>query len=334
MGMHNRRYSVPSLELLPAFEAAARHLSFTRAGEELALTQSAVSRQVQALEQALGVRLFERRTRALVLTDAGHRWHRMAQEVLERVDALARSLRGMAELRAITLSTTPGFASLWLIPRLARFTGAHPGVDVRTSASNQMVDLVRSGVDVAIRYCPADMTAGARRLFGGQVAPVCSPRLLTGASAIRQPEDLRHVTLLFLDDPHAGWFDWNLWFHALGLRDFTPARKLHFSHYDQMIQAAANGQGVALGLDPLVRALVREGKLAMPFKKAAVPARAWYLVRSPASAGKADVDAFVAWLLDEIRADAAARPRPSRARRAIAEDRRPRERTGAGAGRP
>jgi DNA-binding transcriptional LysR family regulator len=316
--MHKRRYSVPALELLPAFEAAARHLSFTRAGEELALTQSAVSRQVQALEQALGVRLFERRTRALALTEAGQRWYRWALVVLERIAALARSLRGAAELRAITLATTPGFASLWLIPRLVRFTGAHPGLDVRTSAGNQMVDLVRSGVDVAIRYCPADMTSGGRRLFGGEVAPVCSPRLLAGAGAITQPEDLRRVTLLYLEDPHAGWFDWNLWFHALGLKDFTPARKLHFSHYDQMIQAAANGQGVALGLDPLIRALVREGKLAMPFEKAAVPARAWYLVRSPAAAGKPEVDAFVAWLLDEIRADAPVMPRAPAARKPTA----------------
>lgn len=189
---------------------------------------------------------------------------------------------------------------------------------MRTSASNQLIDLVRSGVDIAIRYCTVGMNAGSRRLFGGEVAPVCSPRLLAGAEALRQPEDLRRFTGLYLDDPHAGWYDWNLWFHALGLKDFTPARELHFSHYDQMIQAAVNGQGVALGLDPLVRDLVREGKLAMPFKKAAVPARAWYLVRSPASTGKTDVDAFVSWLLGEIRADSARPARAPASRRAAA----------------
>jgi len=317
MGIRNRRYRVPPLELLPTFEAAARQLSFTRAGLELSLTQSAVSRQVQALEQMLGVQLFERKTRALLLTEAGQRCYGMTQEVLERVDALVRSLQGTDEVRAITLTTTPGFASLWLIPRLARFTDAHPGVDVRTSATNQVIDLARAGVDVAIRYCSVGSVTGGRRLFGGQVSPVCSPRLLAGAEPLRQAADLRRFTVLYLDDPHAGWFDWNLWFHALGMRDFNPARKLHFSHYDQMIQAAVNGQGVALGLDPLVRGLVREGKLVTPFKKAAVPARAWYLVRSPASSAKPEVDAFVSWLLGEIRADSASSKRPSPPGRSI-----------------
>ena len=172
-------------------------------------------------------------------------------------------------------------------------------------------------MDVAIRYCTVGSIAEGRRLFGGHVAPVCSPRLLAG-SELRQPADLRRFTLLYLDDPHAGWFDWNLWFHALGLRNFNPARKLHFSHYDQMIQAAVNGQGVALGLDPLVRDLVREGKLATLFKKAAVPARAWYLLRSPASGTKPEVDAFVDWLLGEIRADSARSRRTSAATRTSA----------------
>jgi DNA-binding transcriptional LysR family regulator len=223
--------------------------------------------------------------------------------VLERIDASTRSLRGAADIRAITLATTPGFASLWLIPRLARFVNAHPGIDVRTSASNQRVDLERSGVDVAIRFCTQALSSGGRRLFGGQVTPVCSPRLIAQSQPLAAPSDLGRFPILYLDDPHAAWFDWNLWFHAVGLADFNPARKLHFNHYDQMIQAAVNAQGVALGLDPLVRDLVRERKLITPFKDAALPARAWYLLRSSASAGKADVDAFVAWLMDEIRAD-------------------------------
>lgn len=315
MGMHKRRYDLPPLELLPTFEAAARNLSFTRAGEELFLTQSAVSRQVQALEAALGVRLFERKTRALELTAAGHGVLRTAQEVLGKIDALVRSLRGTPQMRTITLTTTPGFASLWLIPRLVRFINGHPGVDVRTSATNQVVDLERAGVDIAIRYSTHSSSGGGRRLFGGHVAPVCSPRLLGGQS-LTHPQELQRYPILYLDDPHAGWFDWDLWFHAVGLADFDPARKLHFSHYDQMIQAAVNAQGVALGLDPLVRDLLREGRLITPFRKTAVPARAWYLVRSPQSAANADVDAFVAWLLEEIKADGAAKKRvSSRARR-------------------
>lgn len=297
-------------------EAAARHLSFTKAGEELFLTQSAVSRQVQALEGALGVRLFERKTRALLLTAAGRSVYRTAQDVLGRIDASTRALRGTADIRTITLTTTPGFASLWLIPRLARFVNAHPGIDVRTSATNQRVDLERSEVDIAIRFCTQELNSGGRRLFGGHVTPVCSPRLIEQSQPLVAPNDLRRFPILYLDDPHAGWFDWSLWFHAVGLVDFNPARKLHFNHYDQMIQAAVNAQGVALGLDPLVRELVRDGKLVTPFKDAAVPARAWYLLRSSASADKVDVDAFVAWLMDEIRADSTKPRHGSRDKRA------------------
>jgi DNA-binding transcriptional LysR family regulator len=303
VGINKRRYDLPALELLPSFEAAARHLSFTKAGEELFLTQSAVSRQVQALEGALGVRLFERKTRALLLTPAGRSLYGTTQDVLERIDASVRTLRGAADIRTVTLATTPGFASLWLIPRLARFVNAHPGIDVRTSASNQRVDLERSGVDIAVRFCTQALSSGGRRLFGGHVTPVCSPRLIARSRPLMAPSDLRGFPILYLDDPHAGWFDWSLWFHAVGLVDFNPARKLHFNHYDQMIQAAVNAQGVALGLDPLVRDLVRDDKLVTPFKQAALAARAWYLVRSPASTSKADVDSFVAWLMDEIRAD-------------------------------
>jgi len=306
MGIRNRRHELPPLDLLPAFEAAARHLSFTKAGEELFLTQSAVSRQIQALERALGVRLFERRTRALVLTAQGRAYFGAVQDGLARLSQATRALRSAPELRTVTLTTTPGFASLWLIPRLASFIQAYPGVDVRTSATNQVIDFARAGVDLAIRYCLNGASGGGRRLFGGQVAPVCSPRLLIESKhALREPQDLRHFTLLYLDDPFAAWFDWNLWFHALGLRDFQPARRLHFSHYDQTIQAAVNGQGIALGLDPLVRQLVREGRLIAPFRKAAAPPRAWYLLRSEPSGEKPEVDAFVAWLHAEIKADTA-----------------------------
>jgi len=142
--------------------------------------------------------------------------------------------------------------------------------------------------------------------------------LIAQSRPLTDPNELRRLPILFLDDPHAAWFDWNLWFHAVGLVDFTPARKLHFSYYDQMIQAAVNAQGVALGLDPLVRDLVREGKLVTPFKQTTVPARAWYLLRASASADKSDVEAFVAWLLDEIRTDGARPRRASRGRRSKA----------------
>lgn len=298
--MRSRRYDLPPLDPLLAFEAAARNLSFTKAGEELFLTQSAVSRQIQALEAGLGVKLFERRPRALLLTESGQSLYRAAQDVLQRLHESTRRLRGTAEVRAVTVTTTAGFAALWLIPRLVRFTQAQPGVDVRISAGNELVNLDRAGMDLAVRYMQADHASGARKLFGETVIPVCSPALARErARPLAEPRDLRHHVLLQLDDPRAAWLDWKLWLHALGIEDLQPAGKLHFSHYDQLVQAAVSGQGVALGRQPLVRALLRERKLVAPFRQDVCSSRAYFLVESASARSKPHVRAFIDWLLEE-----------------------------------
>lgn len=298
--MRSKLYDIPPLDPLLAFEAAARNLSFTKAAAELFLTQSAVSRQIQALEESLGVKLFERRPRALLLTESGQSLYRVAQEALQRLHDSARKLRGAAQVRAVTLTTTPGLAALWLIPRLARFTAAHPGVDVRISAGNEIVNLDRAGVDLAIRYTQLDHAGGARKLFGETVLPVCSPVLARErARPLVKPDDLRHHVLLHLDDPRAAWLDWQLWLHALGIDDLQPAGKLHFSHYDQLIQAAVSGQGIALGRQPLVRGLLRDRKLIAPFKQGVCSSRAYFLVESNAAQSKPQVRAFIDWLLAE-----------------------------------
>jgi DNA-binding transcriptional LysR family regulator len=303
--MNSRRWQVPPPDLLPAFEAAARHLSFTRAAEELFLTQSAVSRQVQALEQSLGVRLFERRTRALLLTESGQVLYRVAQQVLEALHDAAQKLRGDAAVRAVTVTTTPGFAALWLIPRLARFTEAHPGVDVRISATYEPIALERAGVDLAVRYAEASAMQGARPLFGEEVLPVCSPALAADpARPLREPADLARHTLLHIESPRVAWVEWDLWLYALGMPDLKPAGTLHFSHYDQLVQAAVNGQGVALGRLPLLRDLLREGRLVAPFGRAVASSRAYYLVRSARAAGRGEVEEFAAWLAGEAAKDA------------------------------
>jgi DNA-binding transcriptional LysR family regulator len=246
--MHSQHWQFAPLELLLAFEAAARHLSFTRAAGELFLTQSAVSRQIQALEESLGGKLFERRTRALLLTENGQRLYQVAQEVLRELQDATQKLRGAAAARTVTVTTTPGFASLWLIPRLNGYLQGHPGVDVRISASYKTVNLERDGVDLAIRYASAASMEGQRPLFEEDVIPVCSPALAADAARpLREPADLRAHVLLHMDDPRASWIDWNLWLHAHGLRDFKPAGALQFSQYDQLVQAAVNGQGIALG---------------------------------------------------------------------------------------
>src|SRR5258708_1449536 len=173
--MHSKRWQLPPLELLPAFEAAARHLSFTKAGEELSLTQSAVSRQIQSLEESLGCKLFERRTRALLLTETGQGLFIVAQKVLQELHDTAEKMRSATAALTVTVTTTPGFASLWLIPRLAGFTGAHQDIDVRISASYKVVPLERSGVDLAVRYAATGSAPGEKPLFGEEGMPVCSP---------------------------------------------------------------------------------------------------------------------------------------------------------------
>jgi DNA-binding transcriptional LysR family regulator len=296
--MRNKRYDVPPLDPLLAFEAAARNLSFTKAAAELFLTQSAVSRQIQQLEEHLGVRLFERRARRLLLTENGQLFYRAAQEALETLHDSARRLRTTPTLNTLTVATTPGFAALWLIPRLAGFTREHPHVDVRISATNDMVDLERTGCDLAVRYAPEGSVTGGRLLFGETVFPVCSPALASNAAnPLVTPNDLHRHVLLYLEAPRAAWLDWELWFHALGLRDFEPAGKLHFNNYDQLIQAALDGHGVALGRNPLLRRLLRERKLVAPFTKKVASSRAYYVVESARARANPHVADFVAWLI-------------------------------------
>jgi LysR family glycine cleavage system transcriptional activator len=303
--MRNQRYDVPPLDPLLAFEAAARNLSFTKAAAELFLTQSAVSRQIQQLEEHLGTKLFERRARNLLLTESGQLLYRTAQDVLQKLHDSARRLRGGGSMNTVVVATTPGFASLWLIPHLAGFTRSHGGVDVRISATHEIIDdLERAQVDVAVRYVPEGMATGGRLLFGETVFPVCSPELARNAAKpLVTPDDLKHHVLLYLERPRAAWIDWELWFHALGLRDFEPAGKLHFSHYDQLIQAALDGHGVALGRHPLLRRLLRERKLVAPFKKKVASSRAYYVVVSPAARGKKQVREFADWLVEATHAE-------------------------------
>ena len=200
MPVSRRAYEVPPLELLVAFEAAARHLSFTRAGDEIALTQSAVSRQIQALEDRLGVALFRRLHRALELTEEGRAFQQATSEALATIDRATRALRTGGDIRPVVVSTTAGFAGVWLIPRLTSFVAAHPEVDVRISTGNTLAKLERDGVDVAVRYrrstCCGGCAAAVRRdrLAGLQ------PALLRAAGAsLRLPADLAGQTLLRME---------------------------------------------------------------------------------------------------------------------------------------
>jgi DNA-binding transcriptional LysR family regulator len=313
--MNTRAFELPPLELLVAFESAARHLSFTRAGDEIALTQSAVSRQILALEDRLGVALFRRLHRALALTEDGAKLYAATVEALGRLDRVTRELRHSERGKTVVVTTTPGFAGLWLIPRLAGFVAAHPGVDVRISASNELVNLERDGVDVAVRYRPVKSDGDGVRLFGETVSPVCSPRLLRPPHPpLKRPADLVAHTLLRMEPDGGNQLqDWGLWLHALGLAELRPAGVLHFSSYDQLISAAIAGQGVALGRVPLIESHLKSRKLVAPFSDAVVSPRCYFMVVSAAASGKPEVRDFTAWLQTTARAPGSAR-RPDRAR--------------------
>jgi LysR family glycine cleavage system transcriptional activator len=300
--MPKRLYDLPPLAQLEAFEAAARHLSFTKAADELALTQSAVSRQIAAIEDRLGVALFRRLHRALALTAEGETLARAVGDVLRRLHHVTGQIRGSARTRTVVVTTTAGLASLWLIPRLARFTAREPEVDVRISTGQAVVPLDRDGVDLAIRYVGAGSAgAGSQLLFGERAFPVCTPALRDDpARPLRAPADLRRHVLLHIETGAGPWpLEWPLWLSAVGLPDLQPVRSMHFSQYDQLIAAALGGQGVALGRSPIVDALLAEGRLVAPFTERLDTARAYYVVQSAAARGKPEVQAFVHWLLDE-----------------------------------
>lgn len=299
---------LPPLPLLAAFEAAARHLSFTQAAAERFVTQSAMSRQMRALEAELGVALFERRHRALVLTEEGQRLHAACAAALNTLRVAVRAVREPHQRQVLALTTTPGFAALWLIPRLTAFTRAHPGIDVRLEAGLGNRNLASEGFDLAIRYSPVGATQG-RQLFAESMVPVCSPQLVGDLGLpLREPADLARHTLLHLamDGDRAGMpAEWEPWLTAWGVADLQPVARLSFSSYAEAIAAAVAGQGVALGRRPLVDGLLASGQLVTPFDAGTASARAYRLIVDPAAASRPAVQAFEAWLLEECRAQPA-----------------------------
>ncbi|MES2184423.1 MAG: LysR substrate-binding domain-containing protein [Pseudomonadota bacterium] len=290
---------------LRAFEAVARHLNFRAAAEEMSLTQSAVSRQIQGLEEDVGVPLFLRHTRAVELTGAGARLLRTVAAGLYGIDTAVRQIRHEAGRRIVSISTWASFASLWLIPRLEAFQREHPDIDIRIDATDTPVDLETADVDLALRYCtPARATAKAERLFGESLAVVASPWLLKSGLALDKPADVAAFTLIEADDhmPHMAALSWQRWFEAHRVGRVEPRRWLFFNYAAQIAQAALAGQGVALARLPLVADSLAAGDLveALPEHRLDSPLAYWLLV-GPRSAQRPDVQAFCDWLRAEAR---------------------------------
>ncbi|MFT4268971.1 MAG: LysR substrate-binding domain-containing protein [Xenophilus sp.] len=293
---------------LRAFEAVARHLNFRAAAEEMALTQSAVSRQIQSLEEDVGVPLFLRHTRAVELTSAGALLLLAVQQALPRVDGAVRQIRASAGRKSVALTTFASFASMWLIPRMEAFQHDNPEIDIRIDASDAAVDLEVADVDLALRYGPAEnMPAGAVRLFGETLMPVASPWLLKSGPAIRKPQDIAAYTLIEAGDAHRThleWLTWRRWFDAAGLTRVQPRRWLYFNYASQMVQAALAGQGVVLARSPLIAENLRSGDLVevLPIGHRVDSPLAYWLLVAPRSTARPEIAAFCAWLRDQAAA--------------------------------
>lgn len=247
------------MEPLRGFVAVGRHMSITLAAAELCLTQSAVSRQVQALEQRLGVRLLRRGHRSVAFTTEGERLFRSATLALHQLQEAVESVAPAPGVRPVTVSASIGVTALWLLPQLGRFQERHPAIDLRVSASNRLIDLSEDNVDLAIRYCAsAAAPSGALRLFDEHIAPVARPSLLQGR--LIAAADLDGQILLEYEDAQRPWLHWPDWLQARGWK-VRPKAVLRFNQYDQVVHSAMAGQGIALGRLPLLTHWLKEGHL-------------------------------------------------------------------------
>jgi LysR family glycine cleavage system transcriptional activator len=293
---------LPSLNALRAFEAAARHESFTQAAQELCVTQGAVSHQVKALEAELGLRLFQRERQRLVITEAGRSYLEVVRDAFDRVAAGTERLLQRQNAGVLTVSTSPNFAGKWLVHRLGRFAEAHPGIDLRVSASLHHIDFAREEVDLAVRHGDGRWPGlDVTRLCSEALFPVCSPTLLRGRGkrALRSPADLRHHVLLHLDERR----DWAKWLDAAGVAGADMTRGPVFNQASMAIDAAIDGQGVALARTALAVWDLLAGRLARPFRLELPVPYAYWIVCPKVNADLPKIALFRDWLVSEAAED-------------------------------
>ena len=296
---------IPPLNALRAFEAAGRYLSITRAAEELHVTAAAVSHQVKTLEDYLEVKLFRRSGNALLLTDAGQAFLPGLRAGFAELDRAMEALREHDVRGPLFLSVAPVFASKWLIPRLDNFHSAHPDIDVRISATLELTDFERDGIDAAVRVGRGRYPGlASHRLFGETVVPMCSPALANGGRPLACPQDLRDHVLLHFDWPAREQVapDWATWLRAMEVKGVDATRGPRFTQPDYAMQAAIEGAGVVLGWRSLAEADLESGRLLIPFDLPLPMDVAFYLVYPEASAERAKLARFREWLLNETAA--------------------------------
>lgn len=301
---------LPPLNALRAFEAAARHESFTRAAEELCVTQGAVSHQVKALEAELGIKLFNRERQRLVITEAGRAYLIVLRDALDRIAVGTERLLQRQSAGVLTVSTSPDFAAKWLVHRLGRFAESHPEIDLRVSATLHHVDFAREDVDLAVRHGDGNWPGlDAVRMCSEELFAVCSPKLLAGRARLRKPADLLKLPLLHLDDRRA----WSMWLEAAGVAHRELSQGPVLNRASMVIDAAVDGQGVALARTTLAAWDLINGRLVRPFAETLRIARTYWIVCPRATSSLPKIRLFREWLLaeavEDLRRLKALRPR-------------------------
>lgn len=285
---------LPPLNALRVFDAAARHLSFTKAADELFVTQAAVSHQIKSLEDFLGLKLFRRRNRSLLLTEEGQSYYLDIKEIFTSINEATRKLQARSAKGALTVSLPPSFAIQWLVPRLSGFNAAYPGIDVRIQAVDREEDKLADDVDVAIFYGRGNWTGfRTERPYAEFLLPVCAPSLLMGENGLKVPADLANHTLLHDTSRR----DWMAYTRQLGVPQINVQQGPIFSHSAMVVQAAVHGQGIALVNNVMAQSEIEAGRLVCPFSDVLVSKNAFYLVCHDSQAELGKIAAFRQWIL-------------------------------------
>jgi LysR family glycine cleavage system transcriptional activator len=291
---------LPPLNALRAFESAARSESFTRAAEELCVTQAAVSQQVKALEATLGIKLFNRERQRLVITSAGREYLAVIRDALDRIAVGTERVVQRQSSGKLTVSTSPDFAAKWLVYRLSRFAEAYPGIELRVFATMQHVDFVREEIDLAVRHGDGTWVGlDAARLCSERLFPVCSPKLVSGRNRLVKPSDIIRFPILHLEDSKA----WARWFDAAGVTDADVSHGPVFNRASMLIDAAVDGQGVALARTTLAAWDLINGRLVRPFAISLRVSNAYWIVCPKATTTLPKIVTVRDWLLAEAADD-------------------------------
>ena len=295
------RRRLPSLNALKAFEASARHESFTAAAAELFVTQGAVSQQVKALEDELGLRLFSREGRALKLTEAGRSYLEVVRDAFDRLSSGTERLLQRQSAGVLNITTSPNFAAKWLVHRLGRFSEVHDDIELRISASMQHVDFAREEADLAIRHGDGNWPGmSVTRLCKEEIFPVCSPQLVKGRRRLKDPADLANHVLLHVNDPSY----WQRWLGQHGVEGVDGTRGPVFNQASMAIDAAIQGQGVAMARTALATWDLLGGRLVRPFRESMEAPFAMWIVCPKVTAEVPKIVTFRKWLLSEAAEDA------------------------------